>query len=260
MKEEMDYKLLLDTAVLAGKLMLSSGAEIYRVEDTICRILDKSGFKTREAFVMSTGFMVTLDDPKFDSMTVVRRVYDRDTNLYVISMVNTVSREFCSGQIDLKTAFHRLEHMETGQYTSWQKDLAAVGVSAMFAVVFGGAIQDVFGAAVAGVLLVLIGRLSNHLLLNGFMQTMLSSAAMAAAAAGLAGIPSLSISMDMVIVSAIMPIVPGAAITTALRDTLQGDYVSGGAKALEAFVKAAAIAIGVGFGIVLTGGGRLWMG
>ena len=53
--------------------------------------------------------------------------------------------------------------------------------------------------------------------------------------------------------AAIMPIVPGAAITTAVRDTMQGDYVAGGAKALEAFVSAAAIAAGVSFGMILTG-------
>ena len=32
---EMDYMLLVDTAVLAGEIMLESGAEAYRVQDTI---------------------------------------------------------------------------------------------------------------------------------------------------------------------------------------------------------------------------------
>ena len=31
----MDYKLLMNTAILAGETMLKSGAETYRVEDTI---------------------------------------------------------------------------------------------------------------------------------------------------------------------------------------------------------------------------------
>ena len=35
----MDYKLLMNTAVLAGVTMLKSGAETYRVEETIIRIL-----------------------------------------------------------------------------------------------------------------------------------------------------------------------------------------------------------------------------
>ena len=35
-------KLLMDTAVLAGEIMLQSGAETYRVEDTMCHILKTS--------------------------------------------------------------------------------------------------------------------------------------------------------------------------------------------------------------------------
>ena len=35
----MDYKLLIDTAALAGTVMLENGAEIYRVEETINYIL-----------------------------------------------------------------------------------------------------------------------------------------------------------------------------------------------------------------------------
>ena len=57
---------------------------------------------------------------------------------------------------------------------------------------------------------------------------------------------------------------PGVAITNAIRDTLQGDYISGGARALEAFLKAAAIALGVGIGMAVfqnmfVQGGTLWL-
>ena len=64
--------------------------------------------------------------------------------------------------------------------------------------------------------------------------------------------------MDTVIISSIMPMVPGVAITNAIRDTLRGDYISGGARALEAFVTAAAVAIGVGVGIASVN--ILWQG
>ena len=33
------YKLLLDTAVMAGEILLESGAETWRVEDTMLRML-----------------------------------------------------------------------------------------------------------------------------------------------------------------------------------------------------------------------------
>ena len=97
-----DYKLLLDTAVLAGEIMLRSGAEVYRVEDTIHRMLAVSGLKTTEAYVTATGLIVTLDDPNMDSLTVVRRIRNRDTNLSQIAETNQISRRFCTGDLTLK--------------------------------------------------------------------------------------------------------------------------------------------------------------
>lgn len=63
-----------------------------------------------------------------------------------------------------------------------------------------------------------------------------------------------TLNINLVITGTIMPLVPGTAITNAIRDTLQGDYMSGGAKALEAFVIALSIAIGVAIGLVVIGG------
>ena len=54
---------------------------------------------------------------------------------------------------------------------------------------------------------------------------------------------------DLLIISCIMPFVPGAAITNAVFDTLHGDYLSGLARAAEAFVIALAVAIGIGMGL-----------
>ena len=51
----MDYKLLFDTAVFAGELLMKNGAETYRVEDTMYRILKKSNLKTVQVLVMMTA-------------------------------------------------------------------------------------------------------------------------------------------------------------------------------------------------------------
>ena len=63
---------------------------------------------------------------------------------------------------------------------------------------------------------------------------------------------------DAIIIACIMPLVPGVAITNAIRDTLNGDYVSGAARAVEAFIKALAIALGVGVSLMLLGGTLVW--
>ena len=56
----MDYKLLMNTAVLAGETMLKSGAETYRVEETITRILGTANVDTVETVVLTTGIFVKM--------------------------------------------------------------------------------------------------------------------------------------------------------------------------------------------------------
>lgn len=127
-------------------------------------------------------------------------------------------------------------------------------VVAAFALLLGSSWKDTLGAGIAGVLLVLTIHLGERIGFNPFIQTLVSAAVVALGAAGMSRIPGSGLHMDMIIIGGIMPILPGAALTTAVRDTLQGDYVAGGAKALEALVKVAAIVLGVGFGISLMGG------
>ena len=55
------------------------------------------------------------------------------------------------------------------------------------------------------------------------------------------------------IAGSIMPLLPGVAITNAIRDTLQGDYVSGGGRIIEAFVIALSIAVGIGAYLFMQG-------
>lgn len=43
-----------------------------------------------------------------------------------------------------------------------------------------------------------------------------------------------------------MPLLPGLSMTNAIRDTINGDLVSGSARALEALLACVAIAAGVG--------------
>lgn len=59
----MDEKLLLKAVVLAGEIMLSSGAEVSRVENTMQFMLRRSNCEVTEAVVLATGLFVTMADP-----------------------------------------------------------------------------------------------------------------------------------------------------------------------------------------------------
>ena len=95
------YRKLLDMAVTAGAIMIASGAETHRVEDTLHRILATTGFEHADAFVFTTGMVVTLSDPSGETLSISQRVTDCSQNFGRVADVNAVSRDFCSGKITL---------------------------------------------------------------------------------------------------------------------------------------------------------------
>jgi uncharacterized membrane protein YjjP (DUF1212 family) len=56
---------------------------------------------------------------------------------------------------------------------------------------------------------------------------------------------------EAVISGAIMPLLPGLAITNAVRDTMRGDLVAGMARTTEALLSAVLLAAGVAVALML---------
>ena len=263
----MDDKSIANMAVLAGEIMLRSGAETYRVEDTIKHILDTAGVSRAgsssenrtdrteqegpvrtESLVMLTGIIVTIERPGQEAVTVMRRVHDRGTNMHRIVEVNEISRKYCAGELSAEETWEKLKSIKGRQYTVWMYNIATVLVPAGFAPLFGGGLREIPAAAAVGVLLAVVMTVGKRLRISSFILNMICAGGVAAAAMALK-VWNPALNMDTVIISGIMTLVPGVAITNAIRDTLRGDYISGGARALEAFVTAAAVAIGAGVGI-----------
>ncbi len=250
----MDYKLLLDTAVLAGEIMLSSGAETYRVEDTMYRILNTSHAKNIEALALMTGIVVTVDtDDMQQPITVMKTVNNRSTNLNNVIKVNDISRKYCNGQYTLEEAYEKIKHVREKQYSRMIYNLATTGVAAGFAMMLGGNALDVIVTTIVGITMATVITLGKITKMNSTIIDILSGMCIAILTIALRDQMVPQINMDIIIISAIMPIVPGVAITNAIRDTLYGDYISGSARMLEAFLKASSIAVGVGVGMALYG-------
>ncbi len=247
----MDDKSIANMAVLAGEIMLRSGAETYRVEDTIKHILDTAGTAETESLVMLTGIIVTIDRPGQEAVTVMRRVHERGTNMHRIVEVNEISRKYCARELSAEETWEKLKRIKGKQYTVWMYNLATILVPAGFAPLFGGGLREILAAGGAGIVLAVLMTIGKRVKTSAFILNILCAVGVAVAAV-LLKLWNPLLNMDTVIISGIMPLVPGVAITNAIRDTLRGDYISGGARALEAFVTAAAIAIGVGVGMALT--------
>ena len=59
--------------------------------------------------------------------------------------------------------------------------------------------------------------------------------------------------MDVVTISTLMVLVPGMALTNAMREIMAGDIISGLSRAADSILTAAAIAIGTAVGQALGG-------
>lgn len=244
-----DYHLLADTAVLAGEIMLIAGAETCRVEDTIMRILKTSGFQRCDAFVVTTGITVTMEDYRHGIISLTRRIREKQINLGNIDHVNTISRQFCSGGLSLKDTFHELKHMKPAAYPEWLVNSSIILSAACFTFTLGGRFFECLVAALNGIYFILARKLNRKLHLNSFVLNMAASFFMSFTTMAIKNLIYSRLMLEPSIAGSIMALLPGVAMTNGIRDTLEGDYMSGSARMIEAFVVAASLALGIGSGM-----------
>ncbi len=249
----MDYKKLVDTAILAGEIMLKSNAETYRVEDVMNRILNISCLETSEAMVLTTGLFVTLDDPAITPITEVKRIRNRDTNLNNIDKVNSITRKLTHGYLTLDEAFNELKKTEEVQYKPFIKGLGTSFFALFFTLLFGGGIFEALVAWINGGVLVTTSKLETRINLGFFIHNVLYSLIAVLIILIFDRFVFSDFNVNVTITGTIMPLVPGTAITNAFRDTLRGDYLTGGARILESIVIALSIAVGVAIGLLIGG-------
>lgn len=253
MENKTDSSLLLDTVMLEGEIMLSSGAEVYRVEDTMRRMLQKSGYDPTDMLVITTGIFLTLNDHKGEPITLVKRIQKRSTNINRICRVNAVSRELCEGTLSVEEAHERLKEIADEQlYSPLLHAVSIIGVSSFFVLMFGGTILDFAGGLIVGTAFALAETIIDRTGLNDFCINAFCACIIAVTAFIVSGFILPGTDADIIIMGAIMPLVPGVPFTTAIRDMLNGDYSSGSARMMEAAVVGLAVASGVGCGMLLS--------
>jgi len=255
----MEHKKLFNFAISIGDIMLRNGAETSRVEDTINRILKTSQFTTVESFVTPTGIFATLDDPSIDMITYVKRVHKRDIHLYKVALANDLSRRFCSGSISLDEAYEQLNQIkEEPPYNEYILMIAKGLASGFFTIVFGGKLVDMIVSMIVGFVLAISQMILSKYETSKFFTDIIGGSIIALTAIVFYHYIGLGTNFDLIVVGAIMPLVPGVAITNAIRDTIQGDFISGVSRTADAFIVATSIAVGVGIVLklfyVLTGG------
>ena len=102
---------LLKLSSKAGRILLESGAEIQRTEDTICRLCQSFGVEEASAFVIPTGMFLSLSY-QGSTYSKILRIRSSSLNLEKINLVNDLSRRCVCEPIKIEEALDELDRIE----------------------------------------------------------------------------------------------------------------------------------------------------
>ncbi|MGX7058943.1 threonine/serine exporter family protein [Vagococcus humatus] len=234
---------LLETCVLAGKIMLENGAEMSRVEDTMNRIAASYGEEVGTSFVTQTVVLMGLQSTKDVQM---QRIEERTTNLGKIAKVNTYSRAFAENKLslqDLNTCLVILDQAKSYR-SRVSKIISAAIVSGCLMVMLGGTWPDFLATCLVGAGGYGAYDWCEQRLNLKFINELVASIILGVLAFLCVDI-GIAHSLDHMIIGSIMPLVPGVAITNAVRDLQAGHMLAGISRAVEALIVALMIGAGI---------------
>ena len=250
----MDYYLLTDLAATMGYHLAMSGAETFRVEDTIHRILLAYGVEC-EVFAIPNSVSVSLEAANGKPLMIMRRIGFHGNDLEKMEKLNALSRQICAKKPAVDEAMEWLHETLAScrTYSTGAFYLGNMLVGIGFCLVFGGALSDCLWAGLIGLIIGLVTRFMDRREANPFFSTILASCLMALPAYAAAGLGRLK-SPDAAIIGALMLLVPGLLITNSMRDIIYGDTNSGIFRIVQVVLTALAIALGTAAAWHLTAG------
>jgi len=247
----MDINRIMHLAAYAGKIILESGGEIYRVEETIVRICSAYNINNAQPFATPTVIIVSASDQYGQTTSVVMRIKRRSLNLEKISRVNDISRNIKSKGFTLELIENELSKIDSQKaYSTKVNILCAATTTGFFALAFGGNLRDFIVSFFIGCLIRILSKFLDSVETNEFFINIICGA-LAALIALLSVRLKIGAHADKIIIGSIMLLVPGLAITNAIRDTIAGELLSGITRSMEAFLVAVAIALGTGVAMKL---------
>ncbi len=240
----MDNETLLDLATDLGYELAICGAETFRVEESIQRILSVYGAEA-EVFAIPNLLIVSLHSEDGKTITRMRRIGTHGSDLDAVEKFSGLSRAICNRKPEPKEGLRWLQ-LVRDQRLHYPTSILYLGSflgAAGFSMFFGGNFIDAICSGICGVLVSFTGRVLEARRANPFFQTIASSFFMALLAYAM-GAMGLTDNPDAVTIGALMLLVPGLLFTNAMRDIIYGDTNSGINRIVQVFLVAVAIALG----------------
>lgn len=249
----MNTNTLLDLATDIGYELAMAGAETYRVEESVSRILSAYGVES-EVFAIPNCIIVSIHPTQRHPLTRMRRIGHHGNDLDTVEQLSALCRAICGRTPEPETAqewFRQMLSQRRGYSVPIQYFGYFLG-AAGFSLFFGGNLADSICGGLCGTLVGLVNRQLDARKANPFFRTISASFLLALLAYALGAI-GLAPNPDTVSIGALMLLVPGLLFTNAMRDIIYGDITSGTNRTVQVFLMAAAIALGT------AGAWQLWV-
>ena len=253
----MDYNRIIQGILDIGEAMAQSGAECFRLQDSLYRICKSYGFKRYDVYAIPSNIQITVETPEGEIITQIRHVEMSEMNLDRLDYLNNLSRYVCQNHPDEKVLREKfLEVMNRPKQHPALRYLAGVMGGTGFAVFFGCNLLDAVVAMIISLMIVAVGdwlakREHNLLVYNALLSCLSELIIMLMLKLGL------GVHAEWIMIGIVMLLISGLGVTNGIRDLLQRDFISGFLKIMDAILGAAGIAFGIAFAMLLFDKGDL---
>ena len=244
----------LETVLYAGNLLLSSGAEIYRAEETMHRIADAMHIKDMDAYVTNRGIFASGNVPGKGIESRIMSVPDKELNIDKIEAVNELSREVCSNCMDLsylRASLHKIA--DVGEQNVAEKILSYFLGAGCFSYAIGTSFRDSLCAAIIGSLVGFYMIWSKYRIKSRVLITIIASVLTAVLSHFCVAI-GLGSKLSFIIIGAMMDLVPGVAFVNSVREFSQNNFATGQTLLTSALLTCVSMASGVALVELLVSG------
>lgn len=236
-----------------GDALLNSGAEIFRVEDTLNRMGYACGAVQMNVFVITSSIVITMEFPEEVARTQTRRIREGGGNDFTrLEQLNDLSRRFCDHPVsatELRSEFNKI--MANKPKPLW-KLFGSLLAACSFALFYGGSIPDAVATGLGAALIWEFQQCLRPVCMNEVTFQFTASFLTGCVICEFTLLcPFLH--MDKIMIGDIMLLIPGLMSTNAIRDVLIGDTLSGIIRLIAALLLAAALALGFMGAIILFG-------
>lgn len=246
------YEELLEFAVSLANKLQACGAETYRVEETINRIVAAYGVERVDAFVIPSSIMASLETDDGQILTKIRRLKSGETMLDGIERYSALCRRICAEKPDMQEARKLLRETEKKvcRYPLPIYYLSTFLIGIGFGIFFGGGIFEALAAGVCGLAIGAGSKFMGKFHANTFFTSFVCSFILGFLANVFTAI-GFGKNADITVIGAIMLLVPGFLFTNSLRDVIYGDTMSGLNRLVQVLIIAIALVFGTSSGVSL---------